>query len=214
MKKIYSNLNTEHAMKDIIKRFIDLTITVLALIFLLPPLAFLCILNLFTLGLPIFFCQKRIGLHEKEFQLIKLRTMLNAKDASGKLLPDAERLTCYGKFLRNYSLDEIPTLLNVLKGDLSLVGPRPLLPEYLSFYTPEQKKRHLVKPGITGLAQINGRNSISWEEKFQMDVWYVNNHTLFLDCIIICKTFLKVVCSNDISHGNHATMPRFDEIKK
>lgn len=161
------------------------------------------------LGSPILFKQERPGLHGKPFYLHKFRTMTDARNAEGELLPDSFRLTPFGKFLRKYSLDELPQLINVLKGELSLVGPRPLLMEYLPLYSAEQAKRHDVKPGITGWAQVNGRNSISWNEKFGLDVWYVENQSFFLDLKILYMTFMKVVKSEGIQNGNHVTMPIF-----
>ena len=161
------------------------------------------------LGRPILFKQERPGLREKPFHLLKFRTMSNLPGPDGKLLPDETRLTRFGKFLRRLSLDELPQLYNVLKGDLSLVGPRPLLTEYLPYYTPEQARRHQVKPGITGWAQINGRNAITWEEKFQLDVWYVNNRSLALDLKILFITMMKVLQGEGISSKGWVTMPRF-----
>jgi len=161
------------------------------------------------IGSPVFFRQPRIGLNGAEFQMIKFRTMTDQRDASGQLLPDAERLTDFGKKLRASSLDELPELFCILKGDMSLVGPRPLLPRYLPRYTPEQARRHEVKPGLTGWAQINGRNAISWEEKFALDVWYVDNRTLWLDLKILFRTIAQVLKRQDISAPNDATMPEF-----
>ena len=164
---------------------------------------------LFTMGRPIFFTQIRPGLQGRPFKIYKFRTMRNAVDKKGRLLPDAERLTNFGKFLRTTSLDELPELWNVLKGDMSLVGPRPLLMEYLDRYSPEQARRMEVKPGITGWAQINGRNAITWKEKFQHDVWYVDNHNLWLDVKILWLTFIKVLKREGISAEGEATMPFF-----
>lgn len=194
-----------------IKMAIDVIVSVFLLILLFPILIIISTLNWFILGSPILFVQERIGLLEKPFKLIKFRTMKYKEDDSGKLLSDEERLSEYGKFLRKFSLDELPSLLNVIKGDMSLVGPRPLLPEYIPFYTAEQRKRHTVKPGVTGWAQVNGRNSISWEEKFDLDVWYVKNKSLALDIYIIFKTISKVIKAKNISYQNHVTMLRFDE---
>jgi sugar transferase EpsL len=162
-----------------------------------------------ALGSPILFRQRRPGLHGKTFELLKLRTMTEGRDALGHLLPDSQRLTRLGKLLRRLSLDELPQLVNVLRGDMSLVGPRPLLPQYLQRYTPEQARRHDVLPGITGWCQINGRNSLSWEEKFRLDVWYVDNWSLALDARILLKTAMTFLRKKDISHGAHATMPEF-----
>jgi undecaprenyl phosphate N,N'-diacetylbacillosamine 1-phosphate transferase len=160
-----------------------------------------------------FFYQKRPGKNEKLFNIIKFKTMNDNKDANGNLLTDAERLTKIGKFVRKTSLDEIPQLINVLIGNMSLIGPRPLLPEYLPLYSDTQKKRHLVKPGITGWAQVNGRNAISWEQKFEYDVWYVENLSFSLDVKIVISTINKIIKSSDISSDKHATMPRFDNKK-
>lgn len=197
-----------------IKMAIDIILSIFLLILLFPVLIIISSLNWLFLGNPILFVQERIGLLEKPFKLIKFRTMKHVEDDSGKLLPDEERLSEYGKFLRKLSLDELPSLLNVIKGDMSLVGPRPLLPEYIPFYTAEQRRRHTVKPGITGWAQINGRNSISWEEKFDLDIWYVKNKSLAVDIYIIFKTISKVIKAKNISYQNHVTMLRFDERKE
>lgn len=161
------------------------------------------------MGSPLFFTQQRPGLHERSFYLLKFRTMSHIYDENGKLLPDHLRLTHLGKFLRKYSLDELPQLLNVLKGDMSLVGPRPLLVEYLPLYTEEQKLRHHTKPGMTGWAQINGRNAISWEERFALDRWYVENQSLKLDMKILALTIYKVIKKDGITQINHATTEKF-----
>lgn len=161
------------------------------------------------LGRPILFTQTRPGLHGKPFTIYKFRTMTNERDADGNLLPDPQRLTPFGRFLRSTSLDELPELFNVLKGDISLVGPRPLLMQYLERYTPKQARRHEVRPGITGWAQINGRNALSWEEKFALDVWYVDNCSLWLDIRIIALTVWKVLRREGISHQGEATMTEF-----
>ncbi len=193
-----------------IKRFLDFFSAVLLLICLSPFWVLLLILCLKKIGKPIFFRQERTGINGKIFKIYKLRTMTNAKDANGKLLPDAERLTSFGRFLRATSLDEIPQLLNVLKGDMSLVGPRPLLPRYLPLYSPEQMRRHYVKPGITGWAQIRGRNAISWSEKFKLDEWYVDNWSFCLDIKILILTVMEVVFKHSgISARGHETMPEF-----
>jgi lipopolysaccharide/colanic/teichoic acid biosynthesis glycosyltransferase len=157
----------------------------------------------------VFFTQDRPGKNGKIFKVIKFKTMNNSRDANGVLLPDSQRLTKVGKFIRSTSLDEIPQLLNILKGDMSLVGPRPLLVSYLNLYTPEQNKRHNVRPGITGWAQVNGRNSISWTQKFEYDVWYVDNISFFLDIKILCLTLKKVIKQEGISSNNNATMEAF-----
>lgn len=181
------------------KRSLDLFVSFFALIIMSPCMLFLALLIRWKLGKPIFFKQQRPGLHGKPFYLYKFRSMNNKKDSYGKLLPDQQRITSLGLFLRRFSLDELPQLINVVKGDLSLVGPRPLLMEYLPLYSEEQAKRHLVKPGITGWAQVNGRNSITWEEKFELDVWYVDNQTFLLDLKILWLTLLKVIRSENIN---------------
>lgn len=191
------------------KRFIDLCASVIALALLSPLIATVAILVYKNLGSPIVFRQVRPGLRGKLFNIIKFRTMLDAVDAQGNPLPDEVRLTSFGKFLRSTSLDELPGLWCVLKGDMSLVGPRPLLVEYLPLYSPEQARRHEVRPGITGWAQVNGRNAISWEDKFKLDVWYVNNQSLWLDIKILFLTVWKVVHRQDISADGEATMSRF-----
>ena len=174
-----------------------------------PILAVIALLVRLKLGSTVLFRQQRPGLHGKPFTLYKFRTMTNARDADGNLLPDAERLTNFGRFLRRTSLDELPELINVLKGDMSLVGPRPLLIQYLQRYTPEQARRHETRPGITGWAQINGRNALSWEEKFHLDVWYVDNVSLWLDLKILFLTVWKVLRREGISQTGHATMEEF-----
>ncbi|MDM8549942.1 sugar transferase [Desulfobacterales bacterium HSG2] len=191
------------------KRIFDLILTI-PVYFLLSPLMILIagVIRL-TMENPVFFKQTRPGLHGKPFTIYKFRTMLNAYDKSGSLLPDKERLTWFGRFLRSTSLDELPELFNILKGEMSIVGPRPLLMQYLERYTPEQARRHEVKPGLTGWAQINGRNAITWEEKFNLDVWYVDHQSLWLDMKIIIMTILKVVRREGISQAGHATMEEF-----
>jgi sugar transferase EpsL len=196
------------------KVLIDFFLGSFLFLIFLPIIFVISILNIIFLGLPIFFIQKRIGYRERPFKIIKFRTMKQTKSEDGSLLHDQYRLTKYGSFLRKYSLDELPTLMNVVIGDMSLVGPRPLLPEYLPFYSGEQKLRHNVKPGITGWSQCNGRNAIDWEQRLAMDVWYVRNQTLSLDFKILCKTLVKVLKTDGITYGNHVTMPRFDEQKK
>ena len=191
------------------KRIIDSLFAVSALLLLSPALAALVFLVRVRLGSPVLFRQVRPGLHGQPFTMLKFRTMTNARDAAGNLLPDADRLTPFGKFLRSTSLDELPELWNVLKGDMSLVGPRPLLMQYLDRYTPEQARRHEVKPGITGWAQVNGRNAISWEEKFALDVWYVDNQSLWLDIKILLLTVWKILKREGISRSGHATMDEF-----
>jgi len=174
-----------------------------------PLLAAIALLTRLKLGSPVFFRQPRPGRHGRVFQLIKFRTMTGARDATGELLPDAQRLTPFGHRLRAASLDELPELLNVLRGDLSLVGPRPLLVQYLARYTPEQARRHEVRPGLTGWAQVNGRNAISWEQKFSLDVWYVDHQSLWLDLRILAMTLISALRRRDISAPGHATMPEF-----
>lgn len=196
-------------MVNTMKHFTDFTAAFLALLVLSPLLLILMILVRLKLGSPIFFTQVRPGLHGKPFKMIKFRTMTDARDADGNLLPDNIRLTAFGRFLRSTSLDELPELWNVLKGDMSLVGPRPLLMEYLTRYTLEQIRRHEARPGITGWAQINGRNAISWEAKFKLDVWYVDNQSFWLDLKILVLTIKKVFVREGISAEGEATMPKF-----
>lgn len=181
----------------------------LAFLALSPLMVLLSLLVRWSLGSPIFFCQLRPGLHGNPFRIYKFRTMTNARNEEGNLLPDAERLVPFGRFLRSTSLDELPELINVLRGDMSLVGPRPLLMQYLARYTEEQARRHEVKPGITGWAQVNGRNAISWEEKFKLDVWYVDHQSLWLDLKILLMTVVKVFRREGISHPGQATMEEF-----
>jgi sugar transferase EpsL len=191
------------------KRLIDIVVSLFILLIFSPIILFIWILVRFKLGSPALFKQQRPGLHGKPFLLYKFRTMNDWKDDNGNWLPDEERITPFGLFIRKFSLDELPQLINVLKGDISLVGPRPLLMEYLPLYTEEQAKRHLVKPGITGWAQVHGRNAISWEEKFQLDVWYVKHHSILLDLSILYLTIKKVFRSEGINQANHVTMTRF-----
>ncbi len=192
-----------------VKRVGDLMITLPALLLLAPLLLVLAVIIRLRLGTPIFFIQRRPGKEGKIFSMYKFRSMTNARDAYGKLLPDAQRLTRFGRWLRSTSLDEFPELINVLKGEMSLVGPRPLLPEYLERYTPCQARRHAVKPGITGWAQVHGRNAISWEEKFALDVWYVDNWSVGLDLKILCLTVSTVFCRKGIAQAGEATMQPF-----
>jgi lipopolysaccharide/colanic/teichoic acid biosynthesis glycosyltransferase len=187
----------------------DIVGAVVGLVLLAPVMAVIAILIWWKLGRPILFVQLRPGLHGRPFRLYKFRTMSDARDADGHLLPDAQRLTGLGRFLRATSLDELPELWNVVKGDMSLVGPRPLLMEYLPLYTAEQARRHEVKPGLTGWAQVNGRNALSWEEKFALDVWYVDNRSFLLDCRIVWMTLLKVIRREGITAPGEATMPKF-----
>ncbi len=192
-----------------IKRLLDIVIASIALI-LLSPVYFIVARKVKkNLGSPVLFRQVRPGLHGKPFEMIKFRTMKDAVDANGNPLPDSERLTPFGKMLRATSLDEMPELWNVIKGDMSIVGPRPLLVEYLPLYNEEQAKRHHVRPGITGYAQVNGRNAISWEKKFELDTWYVENQSLWLDFKIMLKTVKKVLAKDDISAEGEVTMSKF-----
>ena len=191
------------------KRLIDLVIAFFLIVFFSPILILISFLIKINLGGRIFFTQVRPGKNEKKFEMIKFKTMLDRYDEQGELLPDKERMTKLGGLLRSTSLDELPELLNVLKGDMSLVGPRPLLVEYLDIYTPEQARRHDVRPGITGWAQVNGRNKISWEEKFRLDTWYVDNQSLSLDLKIMWLTIWKVFKREGISASNHVTTEKF-----
>ena len=191
------------------KRLLDIIISLSALILLAPLYAIIGYKVKKNLGSPIFFKQTRPGLQAQPFDMIKFRTMKDATDASGNLLPDSMRMTAFGKMLRSSSLDELPELWNVLKGDMSLVGPRPLLMEYVPLYNKEQTRRHEMRPGITGWAQINGRNAISWEEKFQLDVWYVDNHSIWLDLKILLLTLKKVFIKEGISADGEVTMTKF-----
>ena len=201
------HVNRDHQRK--VKRAIDLVVSAAGLLSASPALLGAAALVRATLGAPVFFRQQRPGRHGQPFFIYKFRTMTDERDAEGHLLPDAQRLTRLGKFLRASSLDELPQLWNVLKGEMSLVGPRPLLMQYLDRYSARQAKRHDVPPGITGLAQVRGRNSLSWEEKFELDVEYVENWSLVLDLQILAETALRVVDRRGISQGGHATMPEF-----
>jgi sugar transferase EpsL len=193
----------------IIKRLTDIIVSIFCLLLLSPTLIIVALLIRLTFGSPVMFCQIRPGLHGKPFRMIKFRTMTNEGDENGHLLSDEKRITKFGMFLRKTSIDELPELLNVLKGDMSLVGPRPLLMQYLPLYTPEQARRHEVKPGITGLAQVNGRNAISWEQKFEYDIWYLEHQSLLLDIKILFLTVWKVLRHDDINAENHVTMLAF-----
>lgn len=192
------------------KRSLDFLVVIPALFLLLPLAIVVAVFVRLLLGSPILFQQKRPGLNGRPFTILKFRTMTNMTDASGDLLPDAQRLTRFGRFLRSTSLDELPELINVLKGEMSLVGPRPLLMRYLDLYTPDQMRRHEALPGITGWAQVNGRNAISWEEKFELDVWYVDNMSLWLDVKTLVRTLLEVVKREGISQPGAATMTAFE----
>lgn len=191
------------------KRLFDLAAASAGLLVLSPVLIVTALLIRWKLGSPVIFRQQRPGLHGKPFYVYKFRTMTDEKDERGRLLPDEQRLTGLGKLIRKLSLDELPQLWNVVRGDISLVGPRPLLMDYLELYTPEQARRHEVRPGITGWAQVNGRNAISWEEKFRLDVWYVDNRSFWLDIKILFLTVLKVFKSEGISQEGQATMEKF-----
>lgn len=196
-------------LSDMTKRLLDITLAFSALMVLSPVLVIASLLVRFKLGAPVLFRQQRPGLRGLPFQMLKFRSMRDAVDAHGNALPDAERLTSFGRLLRSSSLDELPGLWNVLVGNMSLVGPRPLLMEYLPLYSPEQARRHEVRPGITGWAQVNGRNALSWDEKFALDVWYVDHQSLWLDIKILFLTVLKVFKREGISAAGEATMPRF-----
>jgi sugar transferase EpsL len=191
------------------KRLLDLAFTIPGLLAISPVFIIVALLILARIGRPIFFCQERPGLNARPFSLYKFRTMTDGRDESGALLPDAQRLTPFGRFLRATSLDELPELFNVLKGDMSLVGPRPLLMQYLDRYTPGQFRRHEMPPGLTGWAQVNGRNALSWEEKFELDVWYVDHWSLWLDVKILALTLWEVLKREGISQAGHATMEEF-----
>jgi lipopolysaccharide/colanic/teichoic acid biosynthesis glycosyltransferase len=197
------------AYSGAVKRLFDILFSAAALLLLWPVLALVALLVGWKLGSPVFFRQRRPGLHGRPFEMIKFRTMSDARDVSGHLLPDELRLGRFGRFLRSSSLDELPELLNVLRGDMSLVGPRPLLMQYLDRYTPEQRRRHDVRPGITGWAQVNGRNAIGWEEKLALDVWYVDHRSFLLDLRILMMTFLRLFRPAGISAEGSATMPEF-----
>jgi lipopolysaccharide/colanic/teichoic acid biosynthesis glycosyltransferase len=192
-----------------VKRLSDLLVSAMSLLLLAVPLVLLAWQVRRKLGSPVLFTQVRPGLHGKPFRMVKFRTMTDERGPDGALLPDAQRLTPFGRFLRASSLDELPELWNVLRGEMSLVGPRPLLMEYLPLYTPEQARRHAVRPGITGWAQVNGRNAISWTDKFALDVWYVDHRSLWLDVQILWRTVRKVLVRDGISAAGEATMSKF-----
>jgi lipopolysaccharide/colanic/teichoic acid biosynthesis glycosyltransferase len=191
------------------KRVLDLVLLLLALPVVLPIFLATYIAVRLKLGSPVFFSQERGGYRGSRFRIWKFRSMTNARDASGWLLPDEDRLLPFGRLLRATSLDELPCLWNVVRGEMTIVGPRPLIADYLPLYTPEQYRRHSVKPGITGWAQVRGRNSISWEQKFALDIWYVDHRSIWLDLWIILLTFWSVVAMRGVSARGHATMPRF-----
>ena len=192
-----------------IKRLIDIIVAAAALLLLSPVLLVLAVLIRLRLGSPVLFRQQRPGRHGRPFMMLKFRSMTDERDSTGELRPDAERLTPFGRWLRATSLDELPELINVLRGDMSLVGPRPLLMEYLPLYNDRQRRRHEVRPGVTGWAQVNGRNAISWPEKFELDVWYVEHRSLWLDIRILWLTVMAVLRRSGIEHQGEATMPRF-----
>ena len=196
--------------QNVVKRTIDIVCSGLGLIVLSPILLITAVLIRIKLGSPIFFTQDRLGKDGKVFKMIKFRTMLDAVDKWGEPLPDEERMTSFGQLLRSTSIDELPELINVFKGDMSLVGPRPLLVEYKELYSPEQFRRHEVRPGITGWAQVNGRNTLGWSERFKLDVEYVDNYNIFMDIKILFMTVLKVVKRDGISQEGHVTMEKFN----
>lgn len=208
------NSERRTAMDRHIKRLLDVSVTTIGLIFLAPFFLLIAIIIRLTMGSPVLLRQLRLGHNCRSFVLVKFRTMSEDRDRCGNLLPDYQRLTTIGRLLRRLSLDELPQLWNVLKGEMSLVGPRPLFLKYRDLYTPEQKRRHNVKPGITGWAQTNGRNAVSWEEKFDLDVWYVDHWNLFLDARILANTFWQVFKGTGISQEGHATMPDFTGSQK
>jgi len=196
-------------MQSTMKRFSDVCFSFVLLLILSPLLILLSIITLILLGYPVLFRQLRPGLNGKPFHFYKFRTMTNDRDSNGRLLPDELRMTRFGKFLRKTSLDELPSFYNVLRGDMSLVGPRPLLMEYLPLYNEDQSRRHHVRPGITGLAQVSGRNAVEWEKRFELDVWYVDHRSFLLDIKILCKTFLIVFQRKGIQAEGYVTMPKF-----
>jgi len=200
---------TLRSIQLLIKRIFDVVAAAVVLILLSPILLVAALAVRLKLGCPVLFCQKRPGLNSKPFVIYKFRTMTDAYNAHGSLLPDAERLPAFGRLLRSTSIDELPELFNILKGDMSLVGPRPLMTKYLDRYTPEQARRHQVKPGITGWAQINGRNAITWEDKLNLDVWYVDHWNLLMDLKIIVKSFVYVFKRKDITQNGRATVDEF-----
>lgn len=196
-------------MRDVVKRGFDLVGAITLLVLLSPLLAAIASAVRIRMGTPVLFRQERPGLHGRPFTLLKFRTMSDRRGADGQPLPDADRLTGLGRFLRRTSLDELPELANVVRGEMSLVGPRPLLTEYLPLYTPDQARRHEVRPGITGWTQVNGRNALTWEEKFVLDVWYVDHRSMYLDLEILFKTGGQVISGRGVSAPGHATMERY-----
>ena len=197
-----------------IKRFFDIVSSFLALVILLPLMLILTIVGTFVMKGNPFFTQQRPGKDEKIFRLIKFRTMTNAKDKDGNLLPDADRLTKYGEFLRNSSLDELPELFNIIKGDMSVIGPRPLLVQYLPYYTDREKHRHDVRPGLTGWAQVNGRNTVNWDQRFEYDVEYVESMNLIFDLKILLKTIQKVLVKSDVVVDSYEVEPNLDDVRR
>jgi lipopolysaccharide/colanic/teichoic acid biosynthesis glycosyltransferase len=208
----YAKVSTQHCVAC--KRVFDLLLSIPVLILVSPVIIVVTLLVRMRLGSPVFFSQLRPGLHARPFYMLKFRTMTNTRGSDGRLLSDDKRMTRLGNFLRRTSIDELPEFVNVFKGDMSLVGPRPLLMQYLDRYTPEQARRHEVKPGITGWAQIHGRNALTWEEKFKLDVWYVDNWSLWLDIKIIAMTIWKILQREGISQPGQATMEEFKGIGK
>ena len=191
------------------KRVFDIVVSAVMLLLLWPILLLVAVAVRIVLGKPVFYRQQRPGLNGEIFELVKFRTMHDKREADGRLMSDAQRMSALGGFLRKTSLDELPELWNVLKGEMSLVGPRPLLVEYLPLYSPEQGRRHNIKPGLTGWAQVNGRNAISWDEKFRLDVWYVDNQSFWLDLRILLMTFVSIFRTGDVSQDGHVTMEKF-----
>jgi undecaprenyl phosphate N,N'-diacetylbacillosamine 1-phosphate transferase len=211
MSKLFRNLTFIKSLNTSSKRIIDFCVSFIALLFFFPPIVVVTILLFFyNKGAGAFFTQTRTGRHAKLFKIIKFKTMTDERDADGKLLPDEKRMMPIGKFVRSSSLDELPQLINVLKGDMSLVGPRPLLEKYIPLYSEEQFRRHEVRPGITGWAQVNGRNNITWAKKFELDVWYVDKQSFLLDLKILFLTFYKVIKRKDINTANMATTQPFN----
>ena len=199
-------------MYKLIKLILDKFLAIVLLVLISPIYFFVYSLIFFNLGNPVVFKQERIGVNNKRFQFYKFRTMSNETDSKGTLLPDMKRLTSLGSFLRKTSIDELPQIINIIKGDMSFIGPRPLLSEYLSKYTENQKRRHNVKPGITGLAQVKGRNTISWEKRFEYDLYYVDNLSVYLDIKILLMTIVKVIIRSDVNHNENITMEKFKGI--
>lgn len=214
MKSAVPGKNAGVVIMKPIKYVFDISFALIGLTFLSPIFLLVCILIKLGMGGPVLFCQLRPGLKGKSFRIYKFRTMSDERDDYGNLLPDEQRLSSVGKWLRRTSLDELPQLINVIRGELSLVGPRPLLMEYLPLYSSEQNRRHEVKPGITGWAQVNGRNAISWEEKFKLDVWYVDHQSFWLDMKILWMTALKVAKREGVNQQGHVTMEKFKGNKK